>query len=282
MLKYFCSFFKSLEQWEKYQPSSFWLCSIGLYISFSAGFGALFPESPRQSHVVIEQVRGGGTEDSGSSTSSAYIPPGRTTPRQTNPGTQDKTIKSSPKEYEPKPGIRLSAGGNPGDSGIGPSSWEEDNLIPPEERWKDDPDYWADYKYNREDFKKKKKLEEEVCSISDPLQNKAGIEELPDSSSGKYLYKIDTKAAREELDKVWKDPKAKKETLSKLEKIEKGELTSRNQKSLQGFKKLKEYKFNRIRIIVEPGQKGAPEQIVGIVKRSRLTDLMKTFKNKFK
>jgi hypothetical protein len=282
MLKYFCSFFKSLEQWEKYQPSSFWLCSIGLYISFSAGFGALFPESPRQSHVVIEQVRGGGTEDSGSSTSSAYIPPARTTPRQTNPRTQDKTIKSSPKEYEPKPGIRLSAGGNPGDSGSGPSSWEEDNLIPPEERWKDDPDYWADYKYNREDFKKKKKLEEEVCSISDPLQNKAGIEELPDSSSGKYLYKIDTKAAREELDKVWKDPKAKKETLSKLEKIEKGELTSRNQKSLQGFKKLKEYKFNKIRIIVEPGQKGAPEQIVGIVKRSRLTDLMKTFKNKFK
>ena len=282
MLKYLCSFLKSLEQWEKYQPSSFWLCSIGLYISFSAGFGVLFPESHRQSHVVIEQVRGGGREDSGSSTSSAYIPPGRTTPRQTNSGTQDKTIKSFPKEYEPKPGIRLGAGGNAGDSGNGPSSWEEDNLIPPEERWKSDPDYWADYRYNREDFKKKKKLEEEVCSISDPLQNKAGIEELPDSSSGKYLYKIDTKAARDELDNVWKDPKAKKETLSKLEKIEKGELTSRNQKSLQGFQKLKEYKFNKIRIIVEPGQKGAPEQIVGIVKRSRFTDLMKTFKNKFK
>ena len=282
MLKYLYKFLKYLEQWERYESSSFWLCSIGLYISFSAGFGALFPESHSQSQVVIEQVRGGGREDSGSSTSSAYIPPGRTTPRQTNPGKQDKTIKSSPKEYEPKPGIRLGAGGNPGDSGNGPSSWEEDNLIPPEERWKYDPDYWADYKYNPEDFKKKKKLEEEVCSISNPLQNKAGIEELPDSSSGKYLYKIDTKAARDELDKVWKDPKAKKETLSKLEKIEKGELTSRNQKSLQGFKKLKEYKFNKIRIIVEPGQKGAPEQIVGIVKRSRLTDLMKTFKNKFK
>ena len=63
MLKYLWSFLKSLEQWEKYQPSSFWLCSIGLYISFSAGFGALFPESPRQSHVVIEQVRGGRRED---------------------------------------------------------------------------------------------------------------------------------------------------------------------------------------------------------------------------
>ena len=251
------------------------MCSIGLYISFYAGFGGLFPESPRQSHVVIEQVRGGGREDS----ASAYIPPGRTTPRQTNPGTQDK---SSPKEYEPKPGIRLGAEGNPGDSCNGASSSEEDNLIPPEERWKYDPNYWADWKYNQEDFKKKKKIEEEVCSISGPLQNKAGIEELPDSSSGKYIYKIDTKAAIDELDKVWKDPKAKKETLSKLEKIEKGELTSRNQKSLQGFKKLKEYKFNKIRIIVKPGQKGAPEQIVGIVKRSRLTDLMKTFKNKFK
>jgi len=62
MLKDLWSFLKSLEQWEKYQPSSFWLCSIGLYIFFSAGFGALFPESPSQSHVVIQQVRGGGRE----------------------------------------------------------------------------------------------------------------------------------------------------------------------------------------------------------------------------
>ena len=120
MLKYLYKFLKYLEQWERYEPSSFWLCSIGLYISFSAGFGALFPESHSQSQVVIEQVRGGGREDSGSSTSSAYIPPGRTTPRQTNSGTQDKTIKSFPKEYEPKPGIRLGAGGNAGDSGMGP------------------------------------------------------------------------------------------------------------------------------------------------------------------
>ena len=91
------------------------MCSIGLYISFSAGFGALFPEPHRQSHVVIEQVeqaRGGGRENSGSPTSSAYIPPAITTPRQTNPGEQDKTIKSSPKKYDPKPGIRLGAGGN--------------------------------------------------------------------------------------------------------------------------------------------------------------------------
>ena len=65
MLKYLWNFLKSLEQWEKYQPSSFWLCSIGLYIFFSAGFGALFTEfTESKSHVVIEQVRGGGRENS--------------------------------------------------------------------------------------------------------------------------------------------------------------------------------------------------------------------------
>lgn len=63
MLKDLWNFLKSFEQWEKYEASSFWLCSIGLYIFFSAGFGALFPESPSQSHVVIQQVRGGGRED---------------------------------------------------------------------------------------------------------------------------------------------------------------------------------------------------------------------------
>ena len=80
---------------------------------------------------------------------------------------------------------------------------------------------------------------------------------------------------------MWKDPETKKEALSKLEKINNGELTPRNQKSLRGFKKLKEYKFNKIRIIVNTGQKGAPDTIVAIVKRLRLDNLMKTFQNKF-
>jgi len=77
---------------------------------------------------------------------------------------------------------------------------------------------------------------------------------------------------------VWQDSEAKKEVLSKLKKINKEELTPRNQKSLRGFKKLKEYKFNKIRIIVNTGQKGAPDTIVAIVKRLRLDNLMKTFK----
>lgn len=39
-------------------------CVVFVYtFLFSAGFGVVFPESHRQSHVVIKQVRGGGRED---------------------------------------------------------------------------------------------------------------------------------------------------------------------------------------------------------------------------
>lgn len=47
--------------------------------------------------------------------------------------------------------------------------------------------------------------------------------------------------------------------------MNKGELLPRNQKFLKGFKKLREYKFNKTRIIVNLGQKGTPDQIVEIV-----------------
>lgn len=62
MLKYFCKFLNYLEQWERYESSSFWFYSICLYLSFSDGLGVLLPESHRQCEVVIEQVRGGGRE----------------------------------------------------------------------------------------------------------------------------------------------------------------------------------------------------------------------------
>ena len=39
------------------------MCSIGLYIYFSTGFGALFSESLRQSDVVIEPVRDNRSKD---------------------------------------------------------------------------------------------------------------------------------------------------------------------------------------------------------------------------
>ena len=54
---------KYLEQWEKYEPSNFWSCIFSVYFLFLVSFNVLTPEFHRQSHVVIEQVRGGGRED---------------------------------------------------------------------------------------------------------------------------------------------------------------------------------------------------------------------------
>ena len=175
--------------------------------------------------------------------------------------------------FNPKPRLPYSLGGEGGGSGGGSF---DDNNVPPKSEWETDPNYWDNYQYDPSEWKKKKQNEPETCLIP---QNKAGIDELPNSLE--YLYDIEGKAAKQELQRVWNDPETKKEALSKLEKINNGELTPRNQKSLTGFKKLKEYKFNKIRIIVNPGQKGAPDTIVGIVKRSWLDNLMKTFKNKF-
>ena len=62
MLKSFWKFLKYLEQWEKYEPTSFWPCTIGLWFtikSFSFSFGALSPvsEVPCQSQAVVIQLK---------------------------------------------------------------------------------------------------------------------------------------------------------------------------------------------------------------------------------
>lgn len=52
---------------------------------------------------------------------------------------------------------------------------------------------------------------------------------------------------------------------------------------LIGFRYLKEYKFGRrgVRVIVNPGKKGEPDVIVGIVRRDRATSFIKSLRNKF-
>ena len=54
---------KYLEQWERYEPKNFWSSMFLGYFLFLVSFNVLTPEFHRQSHVVIEQVRGGGRED---------------------------------------------------------------------------------------------------------------------------------------------------------------------------------------------------------------------------
>ena len=58
-------FLKYLEQWEKYESSSFWFCIIGLWFIFSFDFGALSPASevPCQSQAVAVQLRSGGQQE---------------------------------------------------------------------------------------------------------------------------------------------------------------------------------------------------------------------------
>jgi hypothetical protein len=83
------------------------------------------------------------------------------------------------------------------------------------------------------------------------LQNKAGIGELPDSS--KFIYNLEGKAAKKAVEKVWKNPKAKKEVLDGLERMDKGELLPRNQKRLRKLKGVwKEKKFLGCQYLYKP------------------------------
>ena len=65
MLNFFSKFFKSLERWEYYHPSSFWVCTISVYLCFTTLFihRPSFPNNPSQAQVVIEEVRAGGQQE---------------------------------------------------------------------------------------------------------------------------------------------------------------------------------------------------------------------------
>ena len=110
--------------------------------------------------------------------------------------------------------------------------------------------------------------------------NKAGIDELPNSSE--FIYKLETKTARKALKTVWKNPEAKKEVLARLDRMNKGELLPRNQKNFKGFKTLKEIKLTDTRMLVQPGQNGGPDQIVAIFMRRDLDNIVSIFKGKYK
>ena len=72
--------------------------------------------------------------------------------------------------------------------------------------------------------------EEDQCD----QQNKAGINELPDSS--KFIYNLRTKTARKAAKIAWKNSEARKEIISNLDKIDKGNLLPRNEKNFKGIK----------------------------------------------
>lgn len=68
------------------------------------------------------------------------------------------------------------------------------------------------------------KSEEDQCY----QQNKSGINELP--GSPKFIYNLGTKTAKKIVKRVWKNFEARKEIISNLEKVDRGDLLPRNEK----------------------------------------------------
>ena len=174
------------------------------------------------------------------------------------------------------PGPGLGAGANPAGAGGGGGAAEfDDQCSVPENKKSQESKSDYDYPLNAP---KKKKQSQNQCSIDE--QNKAGIDELPDSSE--FIYNLETKTARKALKKVWKNTEAKKEVLAGLDKMNNGELLPRNQKNFKGFKTLKELKFTKTRMLVQPGINDGPDQIVAIFMRRDLDNIASNFKGKYK
>ena len=126
------------------------------------------------------------------------------------------------------PGVGAAA--NPAGAGNGGVASEFYDNKPSSKKEQSQESKTFDYQY-RSNGPKKKKQSEDQCSIDE--QNKAGIDELPDSSE--FRYNLETKTVKKALKKVWKNPEAKKEVLAGLNKMKKGELLPRNQKDFKGF-----------------------------------------------
>ena len=66
-----------------------------------------------------------------------------------------------------------------------------------------------------------------------------------------------------------------------MDKIDRGELPSWNEKDFKGFKTLKESKFTKTWTLIRPGKNGKPDEIIAIFLRRDLDDVAKKLKNKF-
>jgi hypothetical protein len=164
-------FFKYVEQWEKYEPSSFWFCTIGLLFIFS--FGALSPASevPCQSQAIVGQLRSGCQQE----TTSQIV-------QITAPKVASSTKALKPKVFEaPAPVAGASAerirfrksSGSPSGSGndgfddnIGTKKWK-DWACPKPEDIISNPEFWS----NVDD-------DPEICTDEDDCEDEE-IEKLP-------------------------------------------------------------------------------------------------------
>ena len=109
--------------------------------------------------------------------------------------------------------------------------------------------------------------------MSSKLKSKDIMKSLPKSK--KYSFNLDSSAAREEIQSVWKDPNARKDALDGVDKYSKGQLLLRNTADGQLKELPKKWlksrlKFGKTRILYIPGVNNQPDKIVGIIRRKKL------------
>ena len=99
-------------------------------------------------------------------------------------GSSQGSGQGSSQSFNPKPRLPYSLGGEGGGSGgsSGGGSFD-DNNVPPKSEWETDPNYWSNYQYNPDEWKKKKQEELGTCLVPEGIQNKGGIIEYSLSTS---------------------------------------------------------------------------------------------------
>ena len=153
-------FLKRLENLERNYPRIFWPCAglLGFFLFHEP------VQNPYKPEVIVQQVRGGSKDSENRSWS---VQPSKDSEKMIFLMQPSKPQKFDPKKGEskqdPNNGIKpvpkikqgpTGPGGGGGDSGGGyaDNSLENENSIPPEERWKYDSEYWTNYKYDPDDF----------------------------------------------------------------------------------------------------------------------------------
>ena len=151
MLKIFSKFFKSLERWEYYNPSSFWTCILSLYLLFHylPSFSEATSQDTSQTQVVIQEIRAGGQTDNRPRLRiSPPKPDVRSKPSVPKPeipgGATEKNVRF--RKPSGNPGGNSGNGGNGGnpyfDENINTKKWEN-WVCPNTEEVISQPDFWT-------------------------------------------------------------------------------------------------------------------------------------------
>ena len=130
--------------------------------------------------------------------------------------------------------------------------------------------------FNDDYYYQKKQLNQQQCKLDDEYSELSDNDKLHLTEN--YIIQLDGKASRQAFTRVWKNDKARKELISALDRINRGELLPRNAKRLTTFLTLREFKFNKVRMIIKPGN---PLQILAVCMKKDFAGIEKAFRGKY-